>query len=183
MINDTISSQNSFPQAIPCPVPLHSMFQPAAQMPNLDGGGNILFLCDCDREQSTDIYECLVLPFRAMCRPCCAPPASRSGPFTAELWLTAHKGDQQEHNLWLTWLCPSEEFSFIWHQVSDPTMSNIYRILASSYDHLGCNQPFTTWAKIQDELLHQWWEWVDSVKEVRETCILCPRCCQHLLFA
>lgn len=50
-----------------------------------------------------------------------------------ELWLTAHKANPQEPTLGLAWHCSSDKLSYRCRPVSaqDPTMCNIYRILAS----------------------------------------------------
>ncbi len=100
------------------------------------------------------------------------------------MWLTSQKADPQEPTLWN---CSSDKLSYRCH---DPTMRNIYRILALQYDLLGDILPFTARAKIlvkslwqrerrwkkkptEDKLLLQWQEWVGE-HHLPDVCM--PRC-------
>ncbi|KAK7886711.1 hypothetical protein WMY93_026332 [Mugilogobius chulae] len=111
---------------------------------------------------------------------------------TCELWLTAHKSDPQEPTLGLAWHCSSDQISYRCRPVPphEPTMRNIYSILASQYDPLGFIIPFTTRAKlivqllwqkerhwddpIDGELLQLWQEWVSELHILPD--IYMPRC-------
>ncbi|XP_028296698.1 uncharacterized protein LOC114458488 [Gouania willdenowi] len=76
---------------------------------------------------------------------------------TCELWLTTQKSDPQEPTLGLAWHCSSDHLSYRCRSPPDqePTMRNIYSILASQYDPLGFIVPFTTRAKLIVQLLWQ----------------------------
>lgn len=69
---------------------------------------------------------------------------------SCELWLTVNKTDAQESTLGLSWHCPSDKLGYRNRSLSteEPTMRNIYRVLASQYDPLGYILPYTTRAKI-----------------------------------
>lgn len=83
------------------------------------------------------------------------PKEARSD--SSELWLSQNKTDPQELTLGLSWHCESDTLTYCHRPVSydQPTMRNIYRVLASQYDPLGYIIPYTTCAKI---LVQRLWD-------------------------
>jgi len=118
------------------------------------------------------------------------PPDAKSK--TSELWLSKN-GDPKELTLGLKWNCSTDILSYknksiIYHQ---PTMRNIYKVLASQYDPLGYLTPFTARAKIivqdlwkqergwdnvikTESLLEKWQAWELELQNLPD--IHCPRC-------
>ncbi|KAL6483178.1 hypothetical protein MHYP_G00080500 [Metynnis hypsauchen] len=110
-----------------------------------------------------------------------------------ELWLTAERADPQESTLGLRWHCPSDTLGYKYRQLvaSEPTLRNVYRVLASQYDPLGYIIPYTTCAKvliqalwrheqqwdepITGELLSVWQNWESELPHLQH--ISMPRCC------
>lgn len=111
---------------------------------------------------------------------------------TSELWLTAEGADPRESTLGLVWYCMTDTLGYKCQPVSpkQPTMRNVYRVLASQYDPLGYIIPFTTRAKvlvralwaterqwdepITDELLPVWQAWEGELPQLQN--IVLPRC-------
>lgn len=111
---------------------------------------------------------------------------------TSELWLTAEGADPRESTLGLVWYCMTDTLGYKCQPVSSkqPTMRNVYRVLASQYDPLGYIIPFTTRAKvlvralwaterqwdepITDELLPVWQAWEGELPQLQN--IVLPRC-------
>nr|XP_055047823.1 uncharacterized protein LOC129433267 [Misgurnus anguillicaudatus] len=111
---------------------------------------------------------------------------------SCELWLSAHKTDPQESTLGLSWHCTSDSLSYKSKELSpeEPTMRNIYRVLASQYDPLGYILPYTTQAKIlvqalwtkkrgwddiiEDEMLKKWQDWTGELRFLPKLSM--PRC-------
>ncbi|KAK7933404.1 hypothetical protein WMY93_004300 [Mugilogobius chulae] len=108
---------------------------------------------DMERERSPDIYEWCVLPF--------GPPAAPVAPhmlFSAMCKTTKRAMSRSPRaTLGLAWHCSSDQISYRCRPVPlhEPTMRNIYSILASQYDPLGFIIPFTTRAKLIVQLLWQ----------------------------
>ncbi|XP_076857121.1 uncharacterized protein LOC143511024 [Brachyhypopomus gauderio] len=110
----------------------------------------------------------------------------------SELWLTAERADPQESTLGLRWHCPTDTLGYKYRQPvsSEPTLRNVYRILASQYDPLGYIIPYTTRAKIliqalwrheqqwdepiTGELLSVWQNWESELPHLQH--ISMPRC-------
>ncbi|XP_051992616.1 uncharacterized protein LOC127650972 [Xyrauchen texanus] len=108
---------------------------------------------------------------------------------SCELWLTVNKTDPQESTLGLSWHCSSDKLGYKHYQLSSdqPTMRNIYRVLASQYDPLGYILPYTTCAKIlvqalwinkrgwddpiEREMLQRWQEWVSELQYPPQVCM------------
>lgn len=69
---------------------------------------------------------------------------------SSEPWLLQNKTDPQELTLGLCWHYESDTLTYHHHPVTydQPTMCNIYQVLASQYDPLGYITPYTTCAKI-----------------------------------
>ncbi|XP_058625394.1 uncharacterized protein LOC131536472 [Onychostoma macrolepis] len=99
----------------------------------------------------------------------------------SELWLSQKSTDLLEGTLGLLWNCLSDSFSYKSSQSEcpEPTLRNVYRVLASQYDPLGYLIPFTTRAKVlvqdlwkknlgwddpitSDNLLTRWQDWQKS---------------------
>ncbi|XP_052443245.1 uncharacterized protein LOC127984578 [Carassius gibelio] len=97
---------------------------------------------------------------------------------STELWLSEHSLDPQEPALGLRWNCLTDHLGYQHRPVdySEPTLRNVYKVLATQYDPLGYLIPFTTKAKILvqdlwklkigwDDLIHpesllvQWQAW------------------------
>jgi len=111
---------------------------------------------------------------------------------SCELWLTVDKTDPQESTLGLSWHCLSDKLGYRNRPLSteEPTMRNIYRVLASQYDPLGYILPYTTRAKIlvqalwinkrgwddciENEMLNKWQEWTNELQYLPLVNI--PRC-------
>ncbi|XP_043990554.1 uncharacterized protein LOC122841353 [Gambusia affinis] len=109
-----------------------------------------------------------------------------------ELWLTAERADPQESTLGLRWHCPSDTLGYKYRQpvTSEPTLRNVYRVLASQYDPLGYIIPYTTRAKvliqalwrhdqqwdepITGELLSVWQNWEIELPHLQHVSM--PRC-------
>ncbi|KAJ8347082.1 hypothetical protein SKAU_G00284830 [Synaphobranchus kaupii] len=109
-----------------------------------------------------------------------------------DLWLRADKADPQESTLGLRWHCPTDTLGYKLRPVTstEPTMRNVYRVLASQYDPLGYIIPYTTRAKvlvqalwrkergwdqpITDELLPVWQAWESELPHLHN--IAMPRC-------
>ncbi|XP_073718868.1 uncharacterized protein [Misgurnus anguillicaudatus] len=118
------------------------------------------------------------------------PPEARSEGY--ELWLTADRADPQESTLGLRWHCPSDTIGYKHRQAvaTEPTLRNVYRVLASQYDPLGYIIPYTTRAKvliqalwrneqgwdepITGELLSVWQSWENELSHLHN--INMPRC-------
>lgn len=118
------------------------------------------------------------------------PPEAKSK--TTELWLLEH-GDPKELTLGLQWNCSTDMLGYKNRSVPyhQPTMRNIYKVLASQHDPLGFLTPFTTRAKIlvqdlwkqergwdniikNDNLLEEWQTWEMELRNLPD--ILFPRC-------
>ncbi|KAL0156947.1 hypothetical protein M9458_048193, partial [Cirrhinus mrigala] len=109
-----------------------------------------------------------------------------------ELWLTVNKTDPQESTLGLSWHCTSDKLGYQNRRLSteEPTLRNIYRVLASQYDPLGYILPYTTRAKtliqalwinkrgwddcIGEEMLGKWQEWTNELQYL--PMVSMPRC-------
>ncbi|XP_005167247.1 uncharacterized protein [Danio rerio] len=97
---------------------------------------------------------------------------------STELWVSEHSSDPQEPALGLRWNCLTDHLGYQHRQVhySEPTLRNVYKVLATQYDPLGYLIPFTTKAKILiqdlwnlkvgwDDVIHpeslriQWRQW------------------------
>lgn len=76
------------------------------------------------------------------------PVESRSE--SSVLWFSQESADPQERTLGLVWQCKSDTLQYKHHQSEspEPTMRNIYRLLAQQYDPLGFLIPYTTRAKV-----------------------------------
>ena len=116
------------------------------------------------------------------------PPEARS------LWLraVADMADPQESTLGLRWHCPSDTLGYKHRQAVtiEPTLRNVYRVLASQYDPLRYITPYTTRAKvsiqalwrneqgwdkpISGELLTVWQTWENELPHLQH--INMPRC-------
>ncbi|XP_069378750.1 uncharacterized protein [Paralichthys olivaceus] len=118
------------------------------------------------------------------------PPDAKSK--TSELWLSGD-GDPKELTLGLQWNCLTDMLSYKTKSITyhQPTMRNIYRVLASQYDPLGYLTPFITRAKIlvqdlwkqergwdniikTESLLKQWQAWELELNNLPD--IHFPRC-------
>ncbi|KAJ8286056.1 hypothetical protein GJAV_G00034060 [Gymnothorax javanicus] len=101
---------------------------------------------------------------------------------SAELWLAQDKTDSPESTLGLSWHFATDMLSYKHRpvQYGEPTMRNIYKVLASQYDPLGFILPYTTRAKmlvrclwekhrgwddpqLPPDLLQQWNDWEDEL--------------------
>lgn len=69
---------------------------------------------------------------------------------SSELWLSHSSTDLQEPTLGLGWDCLCDSLKYKHRQVerTEPTLSNVYKVLACQYDPLGYIVPFTTRTKI-----------------------------------
>lgn len=76
------------------------------------------------------------------------PVESRSE--SSILWFSQDSEDPQVRTLGLVWQCTSDTLCYKRHQSEspEPTMRNIYRLLAQQYDPLGFLIPYTTRAKV-----------------------------------
>ncbi|XP_073731871.1 uncharacterized protein [Misgurnus anguillicaudatus] len=111
----------------------------------------------------------------------------------SELWLSQKSTDLLEGTLGLLWNCLSDSFSYKPSQFSclEPTLRNIYKVLASQYDPLGYLIPFTTRAKVliqdlwkdnvgwddlikSDHLFTRWQDWQHELQSLNQIAI--PRC-------
>lgn len=119
------------------------------------------------------------------------PVESRSE--SSVLWFSQESADPQERTLGLVWQCKSDTLRYK-HQQSEspePTMRNIYRLLARQYDPLGFLIPYTTRAKVivqhlwnkkrgwddphlPEDLLHAWRLWESELSQLSQ--IMLPRC-------
>ncbi|XP_039520697.1 uncharacterized protein LOC120474476 [Pimephales promelas] len=112
---------------------------------------------------------------------------------STELWLSQRETEVPESTLGLHWHCPTDTLRYKHRplEYGQPTIRNLYRILASQYDPLGFILPYTTRAKIliqqlwakprewddplfPDELLQNWLQWEDELKSL--SAIAFPRC-------
>ncbi len=111
---------------------------------------------------------------------------------SCELWLTVNKTDLQESTLGLSWHCTSDNLGYRNRLISteEPTMRNIYRVLASQYDPLGYILPYTTQDKILvqalwiskkgwdecigEEMLDKWRKWMNELQYL--SMVTMPRC-------
>ncbi|XP_026029422.1 uncharacterized protein LOC113025652 [Astatotilapia calliptera] len=120
------------------------------------------------------------------------PPGSVSQ--SSELWFSPDGTDVPERTLGLQWHCQSDELRYqIRHteQLVEPTMRNIYRVLAKQYDPLGLLIPYTTrakilvqhlWRKRRDwddpnlpiDLLQLWHAWESELIQLPDVSL--PRC-------
>lgn len=113
-----------------------------------------------------------------------------------ELWLSMDDADPPERTLGLHWHCRTDTLTYRlrYTEQPEPTMRNIYRVLARQYDPLGLLIPYTTRAKIlvqrlwgrkrdwddphlPADLLQLWHEWVSELSLLSEVTI--NRCCVH----
>lgn len=97
---------------------------------------------------------------------------------SADLWLAHEKTDSPESTLGLSWQFSTDILGYKCRpiQYDEPTMRNIYKVLASQYDPLGFILPYTTRAKmlvrclwdkqrgwddpqLPPHLLKQWRDW------------------------
>ncbi|XP_058508983.1 uncharacterized protein LOC131475122 [Solea solea] len=69
---------------------------------------------------------------------------------SSELWLSQSSLDLQEPTLGLRWDCLRDSLKYKHRPVerTEPTLRNVYKVLACQYDPLGYIVPFTTRAKI-----------------------------------
>ncbi|TKS65175.1 hypothetical protein D9C73_028132 [Collichthys lucidus] len=69
---------------------------------------------------------------------------------SSELWLSQSSFDLQEPTLGLRWDCLRDSLKYKHRPVepNEPTLRNVYKVLACQYDPLGYIVPFTTRAKI-----------------------------------
>ncbi|XP_028314116.1 uncharacterized protein LOC114470250 [Gouania willdenowi] len=67
-----------------------------------------------------------------------------------DLWLSVEGADPPERTLGLHWHCKTDTLTYRLRHTEqpEPTMRNIYRVLAQQYDPLGLLIPYTTRAKI-----------------------------------
>lgn len=119
------------------------------------------------------------------------PKESRSESST--LWFTQQTANPQERTLGLLWQCKSDTLCYKQHNHDclEPTMRNIYRLLAQQYDPLGYIIPYTTRAKIivqrlwdkkrswddpnlPEDLLQAWKSWEEELPQLSQ--ISLPRC-------
>ncbi len=119
------------------------------------------------------------------------PSEARS--LNSELWLSQKSTDLMEGTLGLLWNCLTDSFSYKLSQSGclEPTLRNVYRVLASQYDPLGYLIPFTTRAKVlvqdlwknnlgwddpitPDSLLTRWQDWQQELHSLNQIAI--PRC-------
>ncbi|TWW54954.1 hypothetical protein D4764_09G0000030 [Takifugu flavidus] len=86
---------------------------------------------------------------------------------SSELWLSQYSTDLQEPTLGLRWDCIHDTLKYKHRPVerTEPTLRNVYRVLACQYDPLGYIVPFTTRAKI---LVQDLWKaqigWDDPIQ-------------------
>ncbi|KAL0153566.1 hypothetical protein M9458_051180 [Cirrhinus mrigala] len=111
----------------------------------------------------------------------------------SELWLSQKSTDLLEGTLGLLWNCLTDSFSYKPSQSGclEPTLRNVYSVLASQYDPLGYLIPFTTRAKVlvqdlwknnlgwddpitSDSLLTRWQDWQQELQNLNRIAI--PRC-------
>ncbi|KAE8289495.1 hypothetical protein D5F01_LYC11197 [Larimichthys crocea] len=119
------------------------------------------------------------------------PPELKSD--SSELWLSPDGTDPPERALGLLWHCTSDTITYQLRHTEhpEPTMRNIYRVLARQYDPLGLLIPYTTrakilvqrlWSKKRDwddpqlptDLLQQWHAWESELHQL--PAISLPRC-------
>lgn len=69
---------------------------------------------------------------------------------STELWLSQSRQDPEEPALGLRWNCLTDRLGYRHRPVeySQPTLRNVYKVMATQYDPLGYLIPFTTRAKI-----------------------------------
>ncbi|KAK0143235.1 hypothetical protein N1851_018638 [Merluccius polli] len=86
---------------------------------------------------------------------------------SSELWLSQSSTDLQEPTLGLRWDCLRDSLKYKHRPVEEiePTLRNVYKVLACQYDPLGYIVPFTTRAKI---LVQDLWKeqigWDDPIQ-------------------
>ncbi|KAK7916727.1 hypothetical protein WMY93_012488 [Mugilogobius chulae] len=86
---------------------------------------------------------------------------------STELWLSQYRQDPEEPALGLRWNCLTDRLGYRHRPVeySQPTLRNVYKVLATQYDPLGYLIPFTTRAKI---LIQDLWKvgvgWDDPIQ-------------------
>ncbi|KAK7945263.1 hypothetical protein WMY93_000991 [Mugilogobius chulae] len=86
---------------------------------------------------------------------------------STELWLSQYRQDPEEPALGLRWNCLTDRLGYRHRPVeySQPTLRNVYKVLATQYDPLGYLIPFTTRAKI---LVQDLWKvgvgWDDPIQ-------------------
>ena len=109
------------------------------------------------------------------------PEDARSN--SAELWLTQDDTDSPESTLGLSWHFSTDLLGYKHRPVpyGEPTMRNIYKVLASQYDPLGFILPYTTRAKmlvrclwdkqrgwddtqLPPDLVKQWRDWEEELR-------------------
>ncbi|KAM9753665.1 uncharacterized protein ACNS7B_006885 [Menidia menidia] len=119
------------------------------------------------------------------------PVESRSE--SSVLWFSQEAADFQERTLGLVWQCKSDTLRYKQHlsERPEPTMRNIYRLLAKQYDPLGFLVPYTTRAKVivqrlwnkkrgwddphlPEDLLQAWRLWESELPQLSQ--IILPRC-------
>lgn len=112
---------------------------------------------------------------------------------SAELWLAQDKTDSPESTLGLRWHFSTDILGFksCPVQYGVPTMPNIYKVLASQYDHLGFILPYTTKVKLlvrclwdthrgwdnpqlPPNLLEQWRDWEGELQFLPEVSLPWP---------
>lgn len=119
------------------------------------------------------------------------PPDARSS--NSALWLSQKSTDLLEGTLGLLWNCLSDSFSYKPSQIEcfEPTLRNVYKVLASQYDPIGYLIPFTTRAKVlvqdlwktnltwddpitSESLLSRWQTWLQELQGLNHIAV--PRC-------
>nr|XP_057925810.1 uncharacterized protein LOC131127691 [Doryrhamphus excisus] len=112
---------------------------------------------------------------------------------SSTLWFAQQTADPQERTLGLLWQCRTDTLGYKQHQSEcpEPTMRNIYRLLAQQYDPLGYIVPYITRAKIivqrlwdrkrgwddpnlPEDLLQAWRAWEYELPQLAQ--VILPRC-------
>ena len=119
------------------------------------------------------------------------PEDARSN--SAELWLAQDSTDSPESTLGLRWHFSTDRLGYKHRpvQYGEPTMRNIYKVLASQYDPLGFILPYTTRAKmlvrclwdkhrgwddtqLPPDLVKQWRDWEEELRFLPQVSLTRP---------